>query len=279
MSDSDDDRREARALDTRASHTPPPAAPRHTPRRLALVPTAETSPLDHHPSNDTTLAARVVLRRTQPEEITAVLAFHAQDASAHLLGRTPEEHRRAIDEGLHFVVVDETQRLLATAAAFTFEEVCELGAARVEPAHRGFGLHPLLLQVRAVAVECAPAARQRAAFTAIDPRNATAWRNALDLGLQPWTEPPAVVFSPCDRCCKRAEALAQGARCCCRYLRLPPGARLAAMLALTESSPLQRVRAHDGAVLEIHLEVDLLAPEVLALATDELACTLPPAER
>lgn len=219
------------------------------------------------------------LRRTRHSDVAAVLALIEKVDTDNVLRRPPEQHHEAIDSGLHFAIWLGDQ-LVGTGAVFIENDLAELGGTAVDRDVKGFGLQRVLLRVRLVAVEVARAARGCTPYTAVSEKNNDSRKNVLRVGGEPWSAPSASAFVPCANCSKRTEIAARGERCCNQYYIFPPRSRGAAALKLAEPGPLHRVHREGGRpVLLVHVDVDFLAPEPLALLREELACALSPSER
>lgn len=234
-----------------------------------------TTPVPGSPARPS-MAIDLTIRRTTHDNIPAVLGFLEGQPEPHLVRRPPAEHHQAVRDGLHFLALDARSRVVATGAVFVSGDVAEFGGMRVHREFRGFRLHMVFLRIRAVAIEAAPAAYGREAYTAVDPGNIHAAANVVDEGFERWANPAPAVFGPCGDCPKREAARRRGQDCCCDFLRPSIRARLDAAIALRDGDhPLELVHSSDGRVIRIDLDLDFFQRPALDVLVEEIACRRP----
>src|SRR3954447_240875 len=156
--------------------------------------------------------------------------------SANLLLRPYSEFKAAVENGLFFMIENETSEFMAGAGAFDLADPTakELGMCYVKKEWRGFGLQTLLLNARVCAATLGQAPQSNLTagtsrsygklITGVKPANERSAANTAELGFEPLSMRPPALFLACGSC-RTPPAPGSGRTCCCDFFYLPDARR------------------------------------------------------
>jgi len=156
--------------------------------------------------------------------------------SANLLSRPYSEFKAAVENGLFFIIENETGNFMAGAGAFDLADPAakELGMCYVKKEWRGFGLQTLLLNIRVCAATLGQVPETNtiagtnknyaALITGVKPANERSATNTAELGFEPLAVPPPALFLTCASC-RTPPSPYSGRTCCCNFFYLPDSRR------------------------------------------------------
>jgi hypothetical protein len=230
------------------------------------------------------------IRAAGPADVEHILAEYCEavrtlpaEESANLLWRPYQEFRAAVENGLFFVIEDESASFMAGAGVFDLANPGEkeLGMCYVKQEWRGYGLQALLLHVRVCvatlgqmpdkeAGKCA-ATSYAALITGVKPANAYSGANTAQLGFKPLATPSPALFMACASC-RTPPVPDTGRKCCCDFFALADVRRKQVIEKSLQMESWSRTRNDDQLVvaLKVHHLLDPNFRRVLQDAVDEL---------
>lgn len=172
----------------------------------------------------------MVLRDTTSHDMSRVEEFYLSAPAEDLrfLRLHLEDHAKAIDSALHFVVEVDHRIVAATMITPPPEEshFAEAGNTLVLKSFRGYSLQTFFLEIRAAAL--AATEPRFILTTGVNVKNKSSYDNVTSSGQFSRWNPPDSYYDLCEEdqvtkrkeCSWRADALAQGRRCCCDFFLL-----------------------------------------------------------
>lgn len=149
---------------------------------------------------------RFIIREAVHLDYSDIRKFYETNPDEHVMLRSEEAVRRAIDEGVFFLALDlsktDGDRIFAASAVYTVTAqlatggtvvLKESGGSNVNKQYRGFGVHEVFHWARALHKFILDRGGFDVYFGAIIHPNEPSQKNLLRNGFVEWTDPPPML--------------------------------------------------------------------------------------